>query len=60
MQQNTIDYQQQLQYWQDKSETYQKQLQTVHEIHKRTCLKVQVVSVCLSLGICLVVSSILI
>ena len=60
MQQNTIDYQQKLKYWQDKSETYQKKLQTVHEIHKRTCLKVQVVSVCLSLGICLFVSSILI
>ena len=45
MQQKTQDYQQQLKYWQDKSETSQKKLKTSAENHKRTSLKVQVVFV---------------
>ena len=54
MQQKTQDYQQQLKYWQDKSETSQKKLKTSAEIHKRTSHKVQVVSVCNILGMSVV------
>ncbi len=53
MEQKTQDYEQQLKYWQDKSETSQKKLKTSGEIHKRTSQKVQVVSLCISLGMSL-------